>query len=157
MSHSLYMRLRRRFGPRISGAERKDRIDRKLAGLKAEHPVEELLLARPTAAAQAGKPKLIVVGAGFAGLVDGVVREANPGAVLEASDRVGGGANPKGSAQGRMPHDEGGDELIGYAHKLWMEMAKNSLGLSWRPRTTIPPHGPGDGRSTCGPNLTPRS
>ena len=31
MSRSLYARLRRRFGPRISGAERKDRIDEVLS------------------------------------------------------------------------------------------------------------------------------
>ena len=54
MSRSLYARLRRRFGPRISGAERKDRIDRRIAGFREAHPVDDLLA---DAAPKAGRPR----------------------------------------------------------------------------------------------------
>ena len=88
MSRSLYARLRRRFGPRISGAERKDRIDGRLAGFRAAHPADELLA---DAAPAPGRPRAIVIGAGFAGLMAGhCLSKTHEVTVLEARDRVGG-------------------------------------------------------------------
>lgn len=132
MSRSLYMRLRRRFGPRISGAERKDRIERRIGGHKAELPIDERLLAKPsaTAAPKAGKPRAIVIGAGFAGLTAAVTLSGEyQVTVLEARDRVGGRVWTLPGENGRLT--EGGAELIGYAHTLWMAMANDfELGLS---------------------------
>ena len=128
MSRSLYARLHRRFGKRISGKERKERIDRRIAGFRAAHPVDELLA--DAGLATPGRPRAVVVGAGFAGLMAGhCLSKTHHVTVLEARDRVGGRVWTLSGAEGRLI--EGGAELIGYSHHLWMMLAaKFELGLS---------------------------
>src|SRR5215469_7214075 len=87
MSRSLYARLHRRFGPRISGAELQRRIRQKVDGFQAR--VGERLADRP--AREGVRGRVVIVGGGFAGLMAGYVLSSDFAVtVLEARDRLGG-------------------------------------------------------------------
>lgn len=129
MSRSLFARLHRRFGQRLSGSARKERADAHHNALKQwvpEFPPRRLFPARRPG------PHVVVVGAGFGGLASAWWL-ANAGfrvTVLEARDRVGGRVHSVADfVPGRIV--EFGAELIGLNHPLWLTFARHfGLGLS---------------------------
>nr|WP_248888963.1 FAD-dependent oxidoreductase [Bradyrhizobium japonicum] len=123
---SLFARLHRRYGPRISGAERQRRVKDKLA-LQPTPPA----IRSPTAlrALAVRRPKVAIIGGGFAGLMAASELVAHCEVTLfEARDRFGGRVLSKKKPSGIV---EAGGELIGYNHPLWLKYAKRfELGLS---------------------------
>jgi len=123
---SLFARLHRRYGPRISGAERQRRVKDKLA-LQPTPPT----IRSPTAlrALAVRRPKVAIIGGGFAGLMAASELVAHCEVTLfEARDRFGGRVLSKKKPSGIV---EAGGELIGYNHPLWLKYAKRfELGLS---------------------------
>jgi monoamine oxidase len=113
---SLYARLNDRFAPRDGGISRRDMIQRSLAAAAGI-----LLTDRLAFAQRAGGPRVIVVGAGFAGLA-AAYELAHAGAdvtVFESRSRLGGRVH---TLRDFVPggHAEGGGELIGANHPVWM-------------------------------------
>ncbi|WP_164933676.1 flavin monoamine oxidase family protein [Bradyrhizobium guangzhouense] len=123
---SLFARLHRRYGPRISGAERQSRVKDKLAG-QPVLPSLRLLAAHAELARP--RPKVAVVGGGFAGLMAAYELVAHCEVTLfEARSRFGGRVWSKDKPSGIV---EAGGELIGYNHPIWLSLAKRfELGLS---------------------------
>lgn len=123
---SLFARLHRRYGPKISGAERQRRVKDKLARQPALPSVRS-----PTAlrALAVRRPKVAIIGGGFAGLMAASELVAHCEVTLfEARDRFGGRVFSKRKPSGVV---EAGGELIGYNHPLWLQYAKQfELGLS---------------------------
>jgi monoamine oxidase len=126
---SLYARLHRRYGSRISGSERKLQIRRHITNLQRRFPIEEWLAAS-TARPRRLRPTVVVVGAGFGGLAAGFLLAHDfKVIVLEARGRVGGRVHTIWDRSGRVT--EAGGELIGYAHAFWLRLAEHfKLGLS---------------------------
>ncbi len=139
MSRSLVGLLARRFGPRVSSAERREFLRTTLAASAG------LLLSGPAyaLARRAGQPKgggsgkrVVVVGAGFAGLAAAHELHAvgYDVSVLDARDRLGGRVLSFNAAlksefiPGR--NIEGGAELIGDNHPAWVNYAQK-FGLEW--------------------------
>ncbi len=127
---SLYSRLRRRFGPRISVSERRTRVQEKIDGL---HPRLEAVRAQRASlemsAPASKRPHVVIVGAGFAGLTAGraLVGPCNV-TIFEARDRFGGRVWSRDINGSTI---EAGGELIGYNHPQWLMLAKEfELGLS---------------------------
>jgi monoamine oxidase len=128
MSRSLYARLHRRFGQRVSGAELERRVRRKVEGF--EEKTGDLL--RPGSPKRlAGRGRVVVIGGGFGGLMAGyLLSEHFTVTVIEARDRVG------GRVWSQVHEDtkriiEAGAELIGYCHPCWIHLAETfELGLS---------------------------
>ena len=121
---SLYARLHARHGEPI---DRREMIRRSLAAAAG------LLVTTgtPFGAQRLSSPRVVVVGAGFAGLA-AAYKLARAGAqvtVLEGRNRVGGRVL---SFQDLVPGGtmEGGAELIGTNHPIWMEY-KERLGLTF--------------------------
>lgn len=123
---SLFARLHRRYGPRISGAERQRRVKDKLA-LQPAQPSIRSPAARLALATR--RPKVAIIGGGFAGLMAASELVAHCDVTLfEARDRFGGRVFSKKKPSGIV---EAGGELIGYNHPLWLCHAKRfELGLS---------------------------
>ena len=125
---SLFASLHRRYGRRIiSRAERQAhvniKIDRQKRLLASTHKA-----AATTQRAQV-RPRVAIVGAGFAGLMAGytLMRRFDV-TIFEARDRVGGRVWSKAKSSGIV---EAGGELIGYNHPLWLCLARDfELGLS---------------------------
>jgi hypothetical protein len=69
---SLFARLHRRYGSRISGTERKLQVRGYISNLQRRFPIEDWL-ASSTARPPRSRPKLVVIGAGFGGLAGGRV------------------------------------------------------------------------------------
>jgi monoamine oxidase len=123
MSRSLYARLYRRFGPADQILTRREFLRGTLATGSA------LLLSRhanafQTSAPSRNAPRVVVIGAGFAGLACAYeLRSAGfHVTVLEARDRVGGRVLSFGDfVPGR--NVEGGAELIGSNHPMWVAYA----------------------------------
>jgi monoamine oxidase len=122
---SLFARLRRRYGKKITGAERQLIVRNKM--------IKEAPLPKPETdrAARRGKPRphVVIVGAGFSGLMAGyaLARDCKV-TVYEARRRIGGRVWSKRRPGGLI---EAGAELIGYNHPLWLKLAQHfSLGLS---------------------------
>ena len=113
---SLYARLNERFGPESDdGLTRRDMIQRSLAAAAA------VLLSDRLSAFQRSGPRVVVVGGGFAGLA-AAYELSHAGAdvtVLEARNRIGGRVL---SFKDLVPggNVEGGAELIGSNHPVWM-------------------------------------
>ena len=126
---SLYARLHRRFGPRISGSERKLQARGHVTDFKQRFPIDEWLTASARAPHRL-RPTLVVIGAGFAGLMAGfLLAHDYKVIVFEARRRVGGRVHTIRDRSGRVT--EAGGELIGYAHPLWLTLAEHfGLGLS---------------------------
>jgi monoamine oxidase len=128
MSRSLFARLHRRFGTRLSGAERQQRVRDRLKSFHDDFPItgEGRAGLRP-----GGVRSVIVIGGGFAGLMAGrMLAGLAKVRVFEARDRWGGRVwSRRDSTSKRIT--EAGAELIGYAHAAWLSLAKEyDLGLS---------------------------
>jgi len=124
MPTSLYAKLDRRFGHRPTGEERRTRMLGRLAELKRGMPAGWL---EPAGDLQrkASPGKVAVVGAGFAGLSSAywLARSGFDVRVFEARDRVGGRVHTlRDFSAGRLI--EGGAELIGLNHTLWIALAE---------------------------------
>lgn len=122
MSRSLYARLARRYGPRVSLQERRDFLKLTLATGAGLLLSSSPSWARPRLAA--GK-RVVVVGAGFAGLACAFeLKSAGYDVtVVEARSRVGGRVLTFSDyVPGRLI--EGGGELIGSNHPTWVAYAE---------------------------------
>ncbi|MDN5003572.1 flavin monoamine oxidase family protein [Bradyrhizobium sp. GCM10027634] len=122
---SLFARLHRRYGPKISGAEHQSRVKDKLAS----QPTLPALAPRAMRLAAERRPKVAIVGGGFSGLMAASELVAHCDVTLfEARDRFGGRVWSKKKPSGIV---EAGGELIGYNHPIWLSLAKRfELGLS---------------------------
>jgi monoamine oxidase len=123
---SLFARLHRRYGLRISGAERQSRVKDKLDSQPTLPSLR--LLATHTALARP-RPKVAIIGGGFSGLMAAseLVEHCDV-TLFEARDRFGGRVWSKEKESGIV---EAGGELIGYNHPIWLSLAKRfELGLS---------------------------
>jgi monoamine oxidase len=113
---SLYARLNDRFGSRDTGISRREMIRRSLAAAASV-----LLTDRMPLAHQASGPRVVIVGAGFAGLA-AAYELGHAGAdvtVFESRNRLGGRVHTlRDFVAGG--HVEGGAELIGSNHPVWM-------------------------------------
>ena len=122
MRRSLYGRLRSRFGTPISAVTRREFLKGSAAAGAA------LLLSGPRVLAQRAQPsgkKIVIIGAGLAGLTAGheLLAAGYDVTVLEARDRVSGRVvSFNNFVPGRWV--EGGGELIGSNHPLWAAYAK---------------------------------
>jgi monoamine oxidase len=129
---SIYARLHRRYGKKITGEQRRHFVEQKLktTALPEVMPRAKWLATRGASALSAGpRPRVAIVGGGFAGLMAGYAL-ANHCAVtvFEARERVGGRVWSKARPGGVV---EAGGELIGYNHPLWLKLARKfELGLS---------------------------
>jgi len=136
VSRSVYRKLHRRFGPKLSGQERHEKTRQKIEAALTQLPVLSHIEARRrlgTPAPPTGKT-VAIVGAGFAGL-SAAYTLANLGfgvTVFEANDRVGGRVwswIDTAFVPGRII--EAGAELIGANHPLWLIFARTfGLGMS---------------------------
>jgi monoamine oxidase len=121
---SLYARLHTRYGEPI---DRREMIRRSLAAAAGL-----LVSSGPSFGGQrASAPRVVVIGAGYAGLAAAyeLSRAGSNVTVLEARNRVGGRVL---SFQDLVPGGtmEGGAELIGTNHPIWLEY-KDRLGLKF--------------------------
>lgn len=130
MSQSLYARLNNRFGAPVSGMQRREFLRASLvagAGLLLSGAAARAALAsRFSAAAK----RIVVIGGGFSGLTAAYELQAAGYDVtlVEGRDKVGGrvlsfnDANKNAFIPGR--NIEGGAELIGSNHPLWVAYAE---------------------------------
>jgi monoamine oxidase len=129
----LYARLARRFGHAPTQADRRRFLQQSLA-VGAASLLSASGFAR--AASRFGAKRVVVVGAGFAGLSCAfeLMAAGYDVTVIEARERVGGrvlsfnAANNSEFIPGR--NIEGGGELIGSNHPRWVAYAKQ-FGLEW--------------------------
>jgi monoamine oxidase len=121
MSRSLFGKLQRRFGPRISGNDLRESMAANAEALEAGDQESRLELSED------GKPgqTVAVIGAGFGGLSAAhfLSREGFKVTVFEARDDIGGRVS---SLKNFIPNRivEGGAELIGSNHPLWILLAQ---------------------------------
>lgn len=133
MAPQLYARLIRAIDPMRAEVSRREALKASLAAAMALGLAGPAGLAR--AAGRTQRRRIVVIGAGFAGLAcaDRLVALGHDVRVIEASSRVGGRVltfqNATAIAPGRIT--EGGGELIGSNHPAWLAMAKR-FGLSMR-------------------------
>jgi monoamine oxidase len=125
---SIYARLHRRFGTRVSSIDRQravtDKVDRQPRFAAASTRASRLAFI-----ANSSRPKVAIVGGGFAGLMAGyALANKCDVTIFEARDRFGGRVWSQNKSSGII---EAGGELIGYNHPLWLTLAKQfELGLS---------------------------
>jgi monoamine oxidase len=121
---SLYARLYTRYGTPI---DRREMIRQSLAGAAGLLLSERFAFAQP----RPSGPRIVVIGAGFAGLTAAyeLSRAGADVTVLEARNRVGGRVV---SFSDLVPGGtmEGGAELIGTNHAIWVDY-KQKFGLSF--------------------------
>jgi monoamine oxidase len=129
MAGSLFTKLHRRFGQRLTGSARTRHVHRALASLEGRIPdlPEEGLFAGARA------PRHVaVVGAGFGGLsaAHWLAKWGFRVTVFEAADRVSGRVHTLNQwVNGRLT--EAGGELIGVNHPQWLRFSREfGLGLS---------------------------
>jgi monoamine oxidase len=112
---SLYSRLHTRFG---APSDRREMIRQSLAAAAGVLLSDRLAFAAP----RASGPRVVIIGAGFAGLAAAyeLSRAGADVTVLEARNRVGGRVL---SFHDLVPGGamEGGAELIGTNHPIWMD------------------------------------
>jgi monoamine oxidase len=127
---SLYGRLRRRFGPRVSIDERRQRVQKKIDKFHARTQAVQLQRNELQDLTRRRKrPHVVIIGGGFAGLMAAHdLAEACDVTVFEARKRLGGRVWSRNIAGSTI---EAGGELIGYNHPQWLTLARNfDLGLS---------------------------
>ena len=133
MGRSLYRDLNRRFGPQIDGPTRREMLKATLA-VGATLLISNSALARAarlssSAGAADGAKRVVIIGAGFAGLACAYeLRAAGYDVtVVEARDRIGGRVLSfnKDLKSEYVPgrNVEGGAELIGSNHPTWVAYA----------------------------------
>ena len=122
MSRSLFAKLHRRFGQRITGQERQRRAEAHLARLRQAMPVG--MVGGPQLAA-ARAARLVVIGAGFAGCSAAWFAARAGMAVTVIEPRAPGGRvwSRSDLVEGRIL--EAGAELIGTNHPMWMALARH--------------------------------
>jgi monoamine oxidase len=122
MSRSLFAKLHRRFGQRITGQERQRRADAHLARLREAMPVG--MVGGPQLAA-ARAARVAVIGAGFAGSSAAWFAARAGMAVTVIEPRAPGGRvwSRSDLVEGRIL--EAGGELIGTNHPMWMAFARH--------------------------------
>jgi monoamine oxidase len=130
LARSLYAKLDRRFGRRPTGAERRATMLARQAELNRAMPAGWL---EPASRRREERPlgKVAVVGGGFAGLASAywLARARFEVRVFEARKRVGGRVHTlRDFSPGRLI--EGGAELIGLNHSLWIALAQR-FGLAF--------------------------
>jgi len=127
---SLYRRLHRRFGRRISGRERVRRAAAHRARLARFLPLNLMTHAIPPRAGR--RVRVAVVGGGFAGLAAAKALQNLQATVtvFEARQQLGGRVQTNDTfIPGRLV--ETGAELIGANHPLWLQLAREfGFGLS---------------------------
>jgi monoamine oxidase len=127
---STFARLFRRYGRRITGTERQQRVQRKIDGLNRRFAAVDAHAPRRRARGLKAKlPRVVIIGGGFAGLMTAYKLLGHSDVtVFEARERVGGRVWTHKTASGLF---EAGGELIGYNHPQWLALAKQfELGLS---------------------------
>lgn len=125
MSHSLYAKLHRYFGARRSGAERLGDAALKAQQFGGALPTRPLQISDQERRGLASITKVIVVGAGFSGLAAAWLCKTLgiPVTILEARNRIGGRVySLPDFTSGRII--EGGAELIGLNHLVWLHFAQ---------------------------------
>jgi len=122
MGRSLFAKLHRRYGRRISGDERRQRAEQHLLRLRDAMPVG--LVGAPQRIATTS-PRVAILGAGFAGLSAAwFASRAGFGVTVIEPGVVGGRVSSTSTlVPGRIL--EAGAELIGTNHPLWMELARH--------------------------------
>jgi monoamine oxidase len=131
MSRSLYAPLHRTWGERPSAAERRHRAQERIVQLRDRYQIEGDEGCEPYSRRGRGRqPSLIVIGAGFAGLMTAYMLSKNfRVTVLEARSRVGGRVHSL-IGRGSKRVVEAGGELVGYNHPNWLMLAREfDLGL----------------------------
>ena len=131
MSRSLYAPLHRTWGERPSAAERRHRAQERIVQLRDRYQIEGDEGCEPYSRRGRGRqPSLIVIGAGFAGLMTAYMLSNNfRVTVLEARSRVGGRVHSL-IDRGSKRVVEAGGELVGYNHPNWLMLAREfDLGL----------------------------
>jgi len=127
MSRSLFAKLHRRYGPRLSGAERYERAHAKQVELG-----HWLALASLPECARALPNGVAIVGGGCAGMAAAwtLGHAGVKSVVFEARSRYGGRVeSDRHFIAGRVV--EAGAELIGLNHPMWIELAQRlGLGLT---------------------------
>lgn len=130
MSRSLFARLNRKYGPRVDGATRREFLKASLAASAGLLLSRDLLLAGAPPAKKTSK-SIAVIGAGFAGLACAheLLAAGYDVSVIEARERLGGRVL---SFSDLVPgkNVEGGGELIGSNHPMWVAYAQQ-FGLEW--------------------------
>ena len=130
MRPGLIGRIARRVGATPTESSRREFLKGTLAGAG-------MLMAGPMARAQGSRPRVVIVGAGFAALSCGFqLRRAGAHVTLiEARNRVGGRVlSFRDFIAGRVV--EGGGELIGSNHPMWMAYG-NQFGLKFSDVTEL--------------------
>jgi monoamine oxidase len=128
MSRSLYARLHRRYGPKLSGSERAERAHSKQVEFAG-------WLAQATARADCANALpngVAVVGGGFAGLAAAwaLGQAGVASTVFEARKTFGGRVESDRSLMGPCRVIETGAELIGSVHPMWITLARQfGLGM----------------------------
>ncbi len=129
MSRSFYAHLHRTFGPRLPIAEHRRKAQDSIQRMQAHYQIVEGFA--PHARRESGRlPSLVVIGAGFAGLMTAYMLSRNfRVTVLEARSRVGGRVHSLIDRRSKRVV-EAGAELIGYNHPTWLMLAREfDLGL----------------------------
>jgi monoamine oxidase len=122
MGRSLFAKLHRRYGRRISGDERRLRAEQHLERLRQAMPVG--LVGAPQRVASTS-PRIAILGAGFAGMSAAwFAKCAGFGVTVIEPGMVGGRVSSTTTlVPGRVL--EAGAELIGTNHPLWMALAQH--------------------------------
>lgn len=130
MSHSLYVRLARRFAPERFSRDRREML-RTSAAVGMGLMLSSAGLARAAGLSRAGAKRVVVIGGGFSGLACAFeLKSAGYDVtVVEARKRVGGRIL---SFKDFIPdrNIEGGGELVGSNHPTWVAYAEK-FGLSF--------------------------
>ena len=125
---SIYGRLNRRFGIRLSSRDRRPSVAEKVA--PQERKPTATVHAMRLAMSATLRPRVAIVGGGLAGLMAGrELIDYCDVTIYEARDRFGGRVWSQPRSGGGLV--EAGGELIGYNHPIWLSLAKEfQLGLS---------------------------
>jgi len=127
MSRSLFARLHRRYGTRLSGLDRRRELSQRLEIYRAASALDFT-----ESIHKGGRrgPNVAVIGAGFAGLMAAWTLAGRATVtVFEARARVGGRVHSLVDDITKRITEAGG-ELIGYAHPTWLTLARRfELGL----------------------------